>query len=105
MILGGPEGPPERWQYIIYAGPSDVRRAAAADLQRTPASDEHGQRRWDLPGGFQGYRTDEGYYLLTRDEMGWYVVAEAQHIVGRAPYHVLNELRRGAVWARRQGMG
>jgi hypothetical protein len=83
--LGEPEAeyPPtastgQHWVWRAYGGPSVERRQRAERLRSRPGVRP---QQLDDPDGpearaFDGVRVPEGWFLLTRDDDGWYVVAE-----------------------------
>jgi hypothetical protein len=84
-VLGEPEAgyPPtaitgQHWTWRAYGGPSVQRRQHAESLRLRPGGPP---QQLDDPDGpearaFGGVRAPEGWFLLTRDDEGWYVVAE-----------------------------
>jgi hypothetical protein len=111
-VLGEPEAgyPPaaitgQRWAWRAYGGPSAERRRRAEGLRERPGVRPQQLDDPDGPGAsaFDGLRMPEGWFLLTHDDEGWYVVAERRAVPvqdGRSDEAVYAELREAVRYVR-----
>jgi hypothetical protein len=109
-VLGEPEaGYPtaaltgQRWVWRAFGGPSVERRRRAEGLRARPGARPQRLDDPDGPGtsAFDGLRMPEGWFLLTRDDEGWYVVAERRAAPeARTDEAVFAELRSAVRYVR-----
>jgi hypothetical protein len=98
-MVGGPDDrPASEWLYAAFRPPMEARRAAAAELLAHETGPRGGNRMMVF-NRHLGIRNGLGYFLLERDDGGWYLAAFASSVPGhRSSLVVFRELIRASDW-------